>query len=171
MQVEKISNKYTVRRLYSSDSSDVNNVLKLCSENILYYQYCPPFITKEGVIEDMEAIPPGKMKMDKNFLGYYKDDILIAVLDLIIGYPNVRTAYIGLFMMDIKVQGKGIGTKIIDELCDYLKNTGFERVELAWVKGNPQDEKFWTKNKFHAIGERSSNAAEHVIAAERELKE
>jgi RimJ/RimL family protein N-acetyltransferase len=117
----------------------------------------------------MEVLPPGKTKSDKYFLGYFEDDILIAVLDLIIGYPSKNTAYIGLFMMDIKVQGKGIGTKIIEELCEYLKNTGFQRVELAWVKGNPQSEKFWIKNNFNIIGERRSNAADHVIAAERDL--
>lgn len=166
IQLEKISNKYNVRRL---DGSDVNTVLELCSENILYYQYCPPFITKEGAIQDMEVLPPGKTKSDKYYLGYFENDVLIAVLDLITGYPNKSTAYIGLFMMDIKVQGKGIGTEIIEELCNYLKNTGFKRVELAWVKGNPQSEKFWSKNNFNIIGERSSNASDHVIAAEREL--
>ena len=166
IQLEKISNKYNVRRL---DGSDVNTVLELCSKNTLYYQYCPPLITKEGVIQDMEVLPPGKTKSDKYYLGYFENDVLIAVLDLITGYPNESTAYIGLFMLDIKVQGQGIGTKIIEELCEYLKNTGFQRVELAWVKGNLQSEKFWIKNNFNDIGERSSNAAEHVIAAEREL--
>lgn len=166
IQLEKISNKYNVRRL---DGSDVNTVLELCSKNTLYYQYCPPLITKEGVIQDMEVLPPGKTKSDKYYLGYFENDVLIAVLDLITGYPNESTAYIGLFMLDIKVQGQGIGTKIIEELCEYLKNTGFQRVELAWVKGNLQSEKFWIKNNFNDIGERSSNAAEHVIVAEREL--
>lgn len=166
IQLEKISNKYNVRRL---DSSDVNTVLELCSKNTLYYQYCPPLITKEGVIQDMEVLPPGKTKSDKYYFGYFENDVLIAVLDLITGYPNESTAYIGLFMLDIKVQGQGIGTKIIEELCEYLKNTGFQRVELAWVKGNLQSEKFWIKNNFNDIGERSSNAAEHVIVAEREL--
>lgn len=35
IQLEKISNKYNVRRL---DGSDVNTVLELCSKNILYYR-------------------------------------------------------------------------------------------------------------------------------------
>lgn len=168
MKSEKISSKYIVRRL---DSRDVNAVFELCSKNSLYYKYCPPFITSEGVIADMEALPPGKTKSDKYFLGYYENDTLIAVLDLIIGYPNVSTAYIGLFMIDINVQGKGVGTKIIEELCNYLTKIGFQRLELAWVKENPQAERFWIKNYFTPIGERSSNAAKHIIAAERQLKQ
>ena len=52
---------------------------------------------------------------------------------------------------------------------EYCKMQGYERIELAWVKGNPQSEAFWKKNGFVPIGERSSNAAEHVIAAELRL--
>ena len=52
---------------------------------------------------------------------------------------------------------------------DWSTKIYFQRVELAWVKGNPQAERFWTKNGFQPIGERKSNAADHVIAAERKL--
>lgn len=166
MQIEQISNEYSVRRL---ELGDVDDIFELSSKNILYYQYCPPFITKEGIAEDMNALPKGKTLKDKFYLGYYKNNVLVAILDLIAGYPNLKTAYIGLFMTDVRVQGKGIGTEIVEELCNYLKNEGFQRVELAWVKGNPQSEKFWTKNKFKAIEERKSNVADCVIAAERQL--
>lgn len=166
MELDKLSNQYMVHRL---DSTEIESVFMLCSKNLLYYEYCPPFVTREGIKGDMEALPAGKTKEDKYFLGYYKNGNLIAILDLIIGYPNISTAYIGFFMTDICVQGKGVGTEIIDNLCDYLKMAGFQRVELAWVKGNAQSEKFWIKNHFLPIGERSSNAAAQVIAAARNL--
>ena len=166
IEIEKLSNTYLVRRL---SSNDVDAVFDLCSKNSLYYQYCPPFITRSGIIEDMEALPPGKSQNDKFFLGYYEDESLIAIIDLIMEYPDTQTAYIGLFMTDTNVQGKGVGSAIIDELCIWLDKMEFQRVELAWVKGNPQSEKFWIKNRFVPIGDRSSNAAEHVIAAERQL--
>lgn len=163
---ESISSKYYVRRL---NSKDIDSVLALCSKNSLYYQYCPPFITRNGVMEDMEALPPGKNQDDKYFLGYYENDSLIAIMDLIVEYPNIHTAYMGLFMVDTTVQGKGVGTAIIEELCNYLSKTEFQRVELAWVKGNPQSERFWIKNKFKPFDERSGNVAEHLIVAERFL--
>lgn len=166
MKVEKISERYVVRRL---DKRDVDTIFELCSKNRLYYQYCPPFITKNRILEDMEALPAGKTKSDKYFLGYYENEILIAIIDLIAGHPDAHTAYIGFFMIDINIQGKGVGTEIIEELCNYLTKIGFQRVELAWVKGNPQSERFWIKNKFKPIGERSGNAAGHVIASERYL--
>lgn len=167
MELDKISSLYQVHRL---DRNDVDTVFDLCSKNTIYYEYCPPFITKQGVLEDMEGLPPGKNSDDKYFLGFYEEGTLIAVLDIISGYPDESTAYIGLFMMNVNKQGKGIGTVIIDELCDFLKMSGYQRVELAWVKGNPQAENFWIKNHFRKIGERKCNAADHVIAAERELQ-
>lgn len=165
-EVSLLSKKYSVRKL---DLNDVDEVYDLCSKNTMYYEYCPPSITVEGVKEDMTALPPGKNYEDKFFMGYYEDKTLVAIMDLIVGYPNDSTIYIGLFMTNVLLQGRGIGSDIIQELCDYCKEQGYERIELAWVKGNPQAESFWKKNSFLPIGERSSNAAEHVIAAERKL--
>ena len=43
-------------------------------------------------------------------------------------------------------------------------------VLLAWVKGNPQSEHFWTKNGFRFLKETSSSAADCVILAERVIE-
>ena len=51
MKVEKISERYVVRRL---DKRDVDTIFELCSKNRLYYQYCPPFITKNRVKKRLE---------------------------------------------------------------------------------------------------------------------
>ena len=166
MEYEKLSDTYSIKKL---DQMNLDEVFELCGKNTLYYQYCPPFITKDHVIEDMAALPPGKTKRDKFFLGYFEKENMIAILDLIMGYPDKNTVYIGLFMTDIKIQGQGIGTKIIEEVCDYLNKIDIQRSEQALVKGNTQSEKFWNKNNFEFIRETSSNAAEHVIVAERVL--
>lgn len=47
---------------------------------------------------------------------------LVAIMDLIIAYPDANTAFIGLFMMDSDYQGKGIGSLIINQCSHYLKN-------------------------------------------------
>ena len=59
---------------------------------------------------------------------------MIAVMDLIRAYPNENTAFIGFFMTDVSVQNTGIGSTIIDELCSYLTEIGFERVRLGWAE-------------------------------------
>ncbi|MCI7791866.1 MAG: GNAT family N-acetyltransferase [Lachnospiraceae bacterium] len=124
MKIKDLSKKYRVRKL---SFNSIEEVYHLCSKNTMYYEYCPPFITMEGVKEDMEALPPGKTYEDKYFIGYYEKETLIAIMDLIAGYPNDSTSYIDLFMMNVSLQGKGIGTTIILELCDYCKAQGYER--------------------------------------------
>ena len=85
-----------------------------------YYEYCPPFVTRQTIQEDMRILPPGKVIEDKYYIGFCQDGKLIAVMDLNDGYPEKLIVYIGFFMTDISVQGRGIGTEIIDYLCRYV---------------------------------------------------
>ena len=51
------SQKYAVRPL---TAGDVDKILALCAENEQFYRYHPPLATRESVLEDMTALPPGK---------------------------------------------------------------------------------------------------------------
>lgn len=161
-----ISDKYDVRKLTEEDVDDIFN---LCIGNPLYYEYCPPLITKEHILDDMTMLPPNVDISDKYYIGFYHENQLIAIMDLINGYPSKSVAFIGFFMTDQSVQSSGVGTGIIQKLCTYLKTLGFYSVQLAWVKGNPQAEHFWLKNGFIKIKETSSTAADSVILSEKVL--
>lgn len=150
MELTKLSSRYNVRRL---DRSDVDIIFDLCIRNEIFYQYHPPFATRESILEDMKALPPDKGYEDMFYVGFFDGEVLIAVMDLILGYPQDNAAYIGFFMMNQNYQGKGIGTKIINACSSYLADLGFVKIRLAFDKGNPQSEAFWTKNKFIKTGE------------------
>ncbi len=166
IRIELFSDQYKVRKL---TRQDIDEIYQLMSKNSLYYEYCPPFVTRESIREDMEILPPGKDRGDKYYVGFYQDKKLAAVMDLIDGYPEKEIAYIGFFMVDTTLQNRGTGTAIIDCLCGYLSEQGYSSARLAWVKGNPQAEHFWLKNKFVQLRETTSNAADEVILAERIL--
>lgn len=89
---------------------------------------------------------------DKFFVGFYEAEQLVALLDLIVGYPDAETAYIGWFMMRAELQGKGIGSSIVAEILSFLEKESFCCVELGYIKGNEQAEHFWRKNGFSATG-------------------
>lgn len=166
ISVELLSEHYAVRRI---SEGDIGKVYRLCAGNPLYYEYCPPFVTREAIREDLSVLPPGKEPEDKYYVGFYQGEALIAVMDLISGYPLASIAFIGFFMTESSVQSRGIGTAIIGDVCAYLSELGFGRVRLAWVKGNPQSEHFWLKNQFVPIKETVSSTGERVILAERWL--
>ena len=166
MDIGSLSKSCRARRL---NEDDIEEIYRLCSRNTLYYRHCPPFVTKESIACDMKALPRGKDLSDKYYLGYYDGDRLIAVLDLILSFPDKDTAFIGFFMTDVKVQNAGIGSGIIGSLLSYLKSVGFSRVRLGWVRGNPQAECFWKKNGFTETGISYETGGYTVVVAQRAL--
>lgn len=147
---EKFSSKYSVRLL---DAADSPAIYALCSENDQFYAWCAQPLSMESIQSDLTITPPGKSREDKYYAGFFDGDRLCAVLDLIDGYPDEQTAFIGFFMMAKELQGAGRGSAIIAELCGYLARTGFSCVRLGINKGNPQSTHFWEKNGFVPIKE------------------
>lgn len=150
MEINSLSKGFYVRKL---DRNDVDMIYDMSCKNEIFYQYHPPFVTKESILEDMEALPPGKSYDDKYYVGFFENESLVAIMDLILDYPAKEIAFIGLFMTNVQYQNKGIGTKIINEVVMYLKSLGYKKIRLGVDKGNPQSFSFWTKNNFNVISE------------------
>lgn len=87
MKLNLLSKSYKVRKL---DKNDVDIIYDLSCENKLFYKYHPPFVTKESIMEDMEALPPKKNYNDKYYIGFFEGDSLAAYMDLILSYPTKR---------------------------------------------------------------------------------
>ena len=119
-----------------------------------FYEYTEARPTKENILDDMKATPPGIDMQDKYYFEFFDDRELVAIMDLIDGYPKAEIAYIGFFMMNPQYQVKQIGTDIIDE--------------VAIDKGNPQSTHFWKKNGFDVLSEADVNGWTKLVA-ERKL--
>ena len=161
IDISKISSHYSIRIL---SVSDIDAILKIYKQNTLFYSYTSSQPTREQVISDMTITPRGIEPSDKYFLGFIENNELVAIMDLVDGYPKPGIIFIGLFMMNQKYQGKGIGTEIISETADYLRMLGKTTVRLAIDKGNPQSAHFWKKNGFDVINEVEINGWTKLIA-------
>ena len=150
IKITKLSSAYRVRAL---TGGDLALIWDLCLQNTQFYQYCGKQPSKELIQSDMELTPPGKALSDKYYVGFFDNETLIAVMDLIDGYPDETTAYIGFFMLAKDRQGRGLGSRLIAEVCGYLKELGFQRVRLGIDKDNPQSNHFWIKNGFTVLAE------------------
>ena len=164
--IKCISNKYIVKNI---EENDIDNVYNLCKNNPTYYKYCPPDVSKDSIKEDMYALPKNKTFEDKFYVGIYDSDNLIGVLDLILDYPNVDSAFIGFFMIGKEYQGNGIGTNIVTDLVEYLKNIGYIEVNLAYAKGNEESESFWLKNSFEKTGQEIEKDMYTAVKMKRKL--
>lgn len=166
MDINLISTKYTVRIL---TEHDIDSVYSLCKENILYYKHCPPFVTKQSIKKDMYSLPPNKTMADKYYIGFFENEKIISVMDLIDACPTNDIAFIGFFMTDISLQNNGVGSAIISELCSYLSALNYSSVRLNWIKSNPQADHFWLKNNFIPIKELPSDSYGKIILAQKTL--
>ena len=166
MNIQFLSNQYTVCDLLPEDAEMVCEALK---NNTIFYKYHPPVVTVESILEDMKALPPNKGYEDKHFIGFFQDDTLVAVMDLIENYPQTGTALIGFFAMNSNLQGGGVGTAIISDSAAYLARLGFEKMRLGIDKGNPQSKAFWLKNDFTFTGEEYKGDGSTILVMERDL--
>ncbi|MCB2859738.1 GNAT family N-acetyltransferase [Streptococcus suis] len=162
MKISQFSNRYQVRKLADAD---LEQVLALYQTNPLYFEHFPPLPSLESLANDLVDCPPGKELPDKYFLGFWDKEQLVAILDLIDGYPTAEIAYIGLFMVDAHFSGQGLGTKIIAEFLSQLASR-FKKVRLGYVESNPQSSHFWSKVGFCPTGEVKELAGKTIVIAE-----
>ena len=163
--ITRLSSRYAVRFMRDSDA---DRILDLCLQNTQYYQYCGKQPSKELILNDLHITPPGIKMSSKYYVGFYENRVLVAIMDLIIGYPSNDSGFIGFFMMNKQLQGRQIGSGIIQEVCQYLKEIGMKTLRLGMDKENPQSNHFWKKNGFLVIQEVQQDEGT-VLVAEKTL--
>lgn len=165
MEIQALSKEYKVTII---QEKDITAVFELCKNNPQYYSYCPPNVSIEGIKKDLKALPAGKTFEDKYYLGFWDNGILVAVMDLILSYPDDETAFIGFFMVNSDFQQKGIGSGITRDIFICLRER-YKYVRLGYVMGNKQSEGFWKKNGFSPTGIVKQTEHYKIITMQKEL--
>lgn len=163
--IENLSEHYNCRRV---TQADFPAVLALYESNPLYFQYCPPEPSLDSVREDIERLPDGKTKTDKFFVGFWNGADLAAVMDFVYAYPDEQMIFIGLFMLNQSYQGKGLGSQLVAEVLAHFSEN-FQKVRLAYVKGNPQSQHFWENQGFQPTGVEVEQDLYRVVIMEKNL--
>ena len=133
MQLQSLSRRYTVRQLMETDV----DAMLLCAAATRSSTLPPAMATKASILDDLQAVPPGKTLSGKYFIGFYDGETLAAMMDLITGYPT-RHAYIGLFMVDAAQQGRGTGSTLIADCKQALRAEQFKTLRLAIDEATPK---------------------------------
>lgn len=56
IDISKLSQRYSVRLL---EESDIEMIVETCKQNTVFYEYTEARPTKENILDDMKATPPG----------------------------------------------------------------------------------------------------------------
>ena len=99
-------------------------------------------------------LPEGKFYKDKFVLGAYRWGTMVGFADLIRGYPDPTTAYLGVLVISEKHQRRGIGRAVFELLEGLVRSWGTcDRIRLAVVRTNERVVPFWESLGFEATGE------------------
>ena len=162
-----LSSEFAVRRI---TEAEISEVYRLCRENRRYYRNLKTKPTLRGLTEVISEVPEGTAPEAKHFVGFYDgEERLTAILDLITGYPEDDDAFIGWFMVDAAMQGRGIGSQIFADVRAAMSGQGFDFLSVGVSKENSDAIDFWQKQGFAFSGKEIEWNGRNVALMERSI--
>ena len=161
-------------KLISVNNDELKNeALNVYLENNYYFSKIsddPPSIS--NVEEDIEVIPNGVQKNQKNYRLISFNDEILGVVDFLSDYPEKNTILIGLFIIKSDKQKQGLGTKIFRYLEKSFKNKKFLKIRIGVLANNEIGLSFWKKQNFKEIERKFlkfEKSKKEVIVMEKEI--
>ena len=150
-----------------------NEALNVYLENNYYFSKISDNpLSISNVEEDIEAIPNGVQKNQKNYRLISFNDEILGVVDFLSNYPEKDTILIGLFIIKNDKQKQGLGTKIFRYLEKSFKNKKFLKIRIGVLVDNKIGLSFWKKQNFKEIERKFlkfEKSKKEVIVMEKEI--
>ena len=164
---------YRIKLISVSNNELKNEVLNIYLKNDYYFSKISNASQNiSNIEEDIEAIPNGVYKNQKNYkLISFNDEILGAV-DYLTHYPEKNTILIGLLIIKNNRQKEGIGTKIFRYLENSFKDKNFLKIRIGVLVDNKIGLSFWKKQNFKEIERKFlkfEKSEKEVIVMEKEI--
>ena len=163
-----------VIKLISVSNNELKNeALNIYLKNDYYFNKMsdnPPSIS--NVEKDIEAIPNGVQKNQKNYRLISFNDEILGVVDYLTDYPEKNTILIGFFIIKNDKQKQGFGTKIFGYLEKSFKNKKFLKIRIGVLVDNEIGLSFWKKQNFQDIERKFlkfEKSEKEVIVMEKEI--
>ena len=166
LDIQVLGIGYDVRRLTEADVSDV---FALAKGNRRFYRALGVRPSRARLTEIISDVPEGAGPNDKYIVGFYDEGELIAVMDLITGYPQASEAFIGWFMVDAELQRRGIGSQIFADVRAAMKAQGYGRLEVACPEASEPGLAFWKAQGFELTGSRDDGGDYPVVYLARTI--
>ena len=160
-----LSTAFDVREV---SGSAVTDVLLLARSNRRYWRNFGERPSASALTAIVEDVPEGAT--GKHFVGFYgEDDELVAVMDLVTGYPDAHCALIRWFMVAAAWQRQGVGSGIFADVRAALAAQGFTHLELRVPERAEETLAFWAEQGFVATGERDEGGRFPVVTLARDI--
>ena len=115
------------------------------------------FVRVEGApLRDDEALicldeRPPDVDLDKKHVFLVED---VALLDMLEGFPDDHTWFLGLIFLAPAARGRGLGTRLVEAVCDHARSHGAKALRLAVALTNPGADRLYKRLGFRFVARR-----------------
>ena len=167
LDVQTLSSAYTTQTL---ESADIPEVFALARSNRVYYRYLGERPSKAHLTALITQLPEGATPAGKHFVGFRDEDgYLVAVMDLVCGWPEARDAFVGWFMVAADMQRQGVGSQLVADLRAALEAAGYTRIMLQLPERDRDGIAFWEAQGFTDTGTREEGRRGMLVTLARSL--
>jgi ribosomal protein S18 acetylase RimI-like enzyme len=100
------------------------------------------------IVDRPETVPRDR----KLLIGLRRDGELAGVLELLQGYPDPQTWYLGLLLLSPDLRRAGLGSAVYDATRRWAAEHHARRIQLVVQEQNPSAHAFWRAMGFREIG-------------------
>jgi ribosomal protein S18 acetylase RimI-like enzyme len=141
---------HTIRFFEPADGPALQAVFEASPDYFELIQGAPPGPTEAQTL--VADLPPDKIHDDKFvFLVFGKGEVLRAVIDLVRNYPEPGIWFLGLLFVAPAARDKGLGTRLLDEICEHVKARGGSALRLGVVQANIRARALYDRNGFRFL--------------------
>ena len=164
---------YRIKLISVSNNELKNEALNIYLKNDYYFSKISDASQNiSNIEEDIETIPDGVHKNQKNYKLISFNDEILGVVDYLTHYPEKNTVLIGLLIIKDDKQKQGLGTKIFRYLEKLFKNEKFLKIRIGVLVDNQIGLSFWKKQNFKEIERKFlkfEKSEKEVIVMEKEI--
>ena len=164
---------YRIKLISVSNNELKNEALNIYLKNDYYFSKISDASQNiSNIEEDIETIPDGVHKNQKNYKLISFNDEILGVVDYLTDYPEKDTILIGLLIIKNDKQKQGLGTKIFRYLEKLFKNKKFLKIRIGVLVDNEIGLSFWKKQNFKEIERKFlkfEKSEKEVIVMEKEI--
>jgi GNAT superfamily N-acetyltransferase len=144
---------------------DGRSVVKLGAEDVpalrALVERCHAFmkLVYGGVEPDaaeqiLEGLPPDKTLEDKFVFGLYAEgnQRLLALLDVVRGFPEPDEWIIGMLLVDPDHRRAGLGARLVAAFEQWGRGQGAAGLRLVVQQQNPEALRFWQRQGYEVTG-------------------
>ncbi|PBQ23167.1 acetyltransferase [Levilactobacillus brevis] len=107
-------------------------------------------VTRQEAIQDVTDVPLNATVDQKAYLGIFKDQQLIVLVDLIIDYPLPSLVWVGMWLPARDVSSVELAS-YYQSLVTTLKTAGAVQLQLSNFMGDRQMKQFWEDQGLVAV--------------------